>query len=62
VVQYLKQIDPDLLTGEAVPGGDLVFDDYDIEAEIRSLSNPGRAADGGYLIIQPTEALVVDRP
>src|SRR5437870_1375188 len=59
VVQYLKQIDPDLLDRvklyQAVTA---LFDEYDIEAEIRSLFKPRvELPTGGYLIIQPTEAL-----
>jgi len=35
-----------------------LFDEYDIEAEIRSLFKPRvELPTGGYLIIQPTEAL-----
>src|SRR5438128_11766736 len=59
VVQYLKQIDPDLL--ERVKSYDAetpLFDEYDIEAEIRNLFKARvELPTGGYLIIQPTEAL-----
>src|SRR5207249_12093624 len=60
VVQYLKQIDPELLDRvkqyQAEPP---LFDEYDIEAEIRSLFRPRVGLPtGGYRIIQPTEALV----
>jgi ribonuclease G len=60
VVQYLKQIDPDLLERVKLYEGETsLFDEYDIEAEIRSLFKPRvELPTGGYLIIQPTEALV----
>jgi ribonuclease G len=57
---YLKQIDPELLTrvnlgNEAVP----LFDKFDIENEIRDLFKARcDLPTGGYIIIQPTEALV----
>ena len=59
VVQYLKQIDPDLLDRVKLYQGETsLFDEYDIEAEIRSLFKPRvELPTGGYLIIQPTEAL-----
>jgi len=60
VEQYLKQIDPELLprvklyTAEAP-----LFDEYDVEAEIRNLFKQRvDLPTGGYLIIQPTEALI----
>jgi ribonuclease G len=60
IVEYLKGIAPELLDRiqlyeEHVP----LFDKYDIEPEIRDLFK--RRCDlpsGGYLIIEPTEALV----
>ena len=60
VVQYLKQIDPDLLDRVKLYEAETaLFDEYDIEAEIRSLFKPRvELPTGGYLIIQPTEALV----
>lgn len=57
---YLKQVDPELvdrvnLYGENVP----VFDKFDIENEIRDLFKARcDLPTGGYIIIQPTEALV----
>jgi ribonuclease G len=59
VVQYLKQIDPDLLDRVKLFQAETsLFDEYDIEAEIRSLFKPRvELPTGGYLIIQPTEAL-----
>jgi len=57
---YLKQVDPELLTRvnqyhETVP----VFDKFDIENEIRDLFKARcDLPTGGYIIIQPTEALV----
>ncbi len=60
VEQYLKQIDPELLPKvkqyhDETP----LFDAYDIEAEIRNLFKQRvDLPTGGYLIIQPTEALI----
>ena len=57
---YLKQVDPELqervnLYTEAVP----LFDKFDIENEIRDLFKARcELPTGGYIIIQPTEALV----
>jgi len=57
---YLKQVDPELqervnLDSEAVP----LFDKFDIENEIRDLFKARcELPTGGYIIIQPTEALV----
>jgi ribonuclease G len=57
---YLKQVDPELqervnLYSEAVP----LFDKFDIENEIRDLFKARcELPTGGYIIIQPTEALV----
>jgi ribonuclease G len=57
---YLKQVDPELqervqLYTEAVP----LFDKFDIENEIRDLFKARcDLPTGGYIIIQPTEALV----
>ena len=59
IAQYLKSIDPDLvervrLYGQETP----LFDEYDIEAEIRNLFKPRvDLPSGGYIILQPTEAL-----
>ncbi len=60
ITQYLEQIDPELLARvhfyeEATP----LFDHFKIEAEIRDLFKQRvELPTGGYLIIQPTEALV----
>ncbi|HKA58928.1 MAG TPA: Rne/Rng family ribonuclease, partial [Gemmatimonadales bacterium] len=60
IEQYLKQIDPELLPKvrqyqDEAP----LFDAYDIEAEIRNLFKQRvDLPTGGYLIIQPTEALI----
>ncbi len=57
---YLKQVDPELvgrvnLYNEPVP----LFDKFDIENEIRDLFKARcDLPTGGYIIIQPTEALV----
>jgi ribonuclease G len=59
IVQYLKQIDPELLGRVRLYGAETpLFDEYDIEAEIRGLFQPRvELPTGGSLIIQPTEAL-----
>ncbi|HVH68924.1 MAG TPA: Rne/Rng family ribonuclease [Gemmatimonadales bacterium] len=59
IVQYLKQIDPELLPRVKLYQAESpLFDEYDVEAEIRSLFKPRvELPTGGYLIIQPTEAL-----
>jgi len=60
ITQYLEQIDPELMErvhwyDESVP----LFDHFKIESEIRGLFTPRvDLPTGGYLIIQPTEALV----
>ena len=60
VEQYLESVDPDLMTRvhlyqEPTP----LFDKFDIESEIKSLFRARvDLPTGGYLIIQPTEALV----
>jgi ribonuclease G len=57
---YLKQIDPELLPRVKLYQDESpLFDEYDIEAEIRGLFRARvELPTGGYLIIQPTEALV----
>src|SRR5256884_6225177 len=59
VVQYLKQIDPDLIARVKLHAAEApLFDEYDVEAEVRKLFIPRvELPTGGYLIIQPTEAL-----
>jgi ribonuclease G len=60
IEQYLRQVDPDLegrvqLYNDPVP----LFDKFDIENEIRDLFKARcDLPTGGYIIIQPTEALV----
>ena len=60
IENYLAQVDPELqsrvtLYAESVP----LFDKFDIENEIRDLFKPRcDLPTGGYIIIQPTEALV----
>ena len=60
IEQYLKQIDPELMSrvhlyAEATP----LFDKFDIESEIRDLFKARvELPTGGSLIIQPTEALI----
>jgi ribonuclease G len=60
ITQYLEQIDPELLDrvhfhDEPVP----LFDHFKIEQEIRDLFKQRvELPTGGYVIIQPTEALV----
>src|SRR5438477_929542 len=59
VVQYLKQIDPDLISRVKLHVAEAsLFDEYDVDAEVRKLFIPRvELPTGGYLIIQPTEAL-----
>ncbi|OLE63787.1 MAG: hypothetical protein AUI36_09635, partial [Cyanobacteria bacterium 13_1_40CM_2_61_4] len=59
VETYLKQIDPDLLGRVKLYRDEApLFDEYDIEAEIRALFQPRvELPTGGYIVIQPTEAL-----
>jgi ribonuclease G len=59
IVQYLKQIDPELISRVKLYEGETpLFDAYDIETEIRNLFKPRvDLPTGGYLVIQPTEAL-----
>jgi ribonuclease G len=59
IVQYLKQIEPDLIARVHLFTGDgSLFDEYDVEDEIRNLFKPRvELPSGGHLIIQPTEAL-----
>ena len=60
IEQYLAQVDPELQSRvapytESIP----LFDKFDIENEIRDLFKPRcDLPTGGYIIIQPTEALV----
>jgi len=60
IEQYLKQIDPELLPKVKLHRDEApMFDAYDIEAEIRNLFKQRvDLPTGGYLIIQPTEALI----
>jgi ribonuclease G len=59
IEQYLRQIDPELLERvRSYHDETPLFDKYDIEAEIRGLFQQRvDLPTGGYLIIQPTEAL-----
>src|SRR2546429_5028542 len=60
VVQYLKQVDPDLIERVKLYEAETpLFDEYDVEAEIRALFKARvELPTGGYLIIQPTETLI----
>jgi ribonuclease G len=60
VEQYLKQIDPELLPKvKQYKDETPLFDAYDVEEEIRNLFKQRvELPTGGYLIIQPTEALI----
>lgn len=60
IEQYLGQIDPELLGRvQLYQQESPLFDEYDIEAEIRGLfAQRVDMPTGGYIIIQPTEALV----
>jgi len=59
IEQYLKQIDPDLLERVQLYKDETpLFDKYDVEAEIHGLFHQRvDLPTGGYVIIQPTEAL-----
>ncbi|HXV89936.1 MAG TPA: Rne/Rng family ribonuclease [Gemmatimonadales bacterium] len=59
IESYLKQVDPDLVQRvKQYEGPTSLFDEYDIEDEIRTLFQPRvELPTGGYIIIQPTEAL-----
>ena len=59
IAQYLKQIDPDLMQRVKLYTQESpLFDEYDVEAEIRTLFQPRvELPSGGSIIIQPTEAL-----
>jgi ribonuclease G len=60
IVQYLEMIDPELLERvHFYQDANPLFDTYRIETEIRDLFKPRvDLPTGGYVIIQPTEALV----
>ena len=60
IEQYLHSIDPALLDRVKLYQQETpLFDEYDIEAEIRGLfAQRVDLPTGGYIIIQPTEALV----
>ena len=60
IEQYLHSIDPSLLERvKLYQQENPLFDEYDIETEIRGLfSQRVDLPTGGYIIIQPTEALV----
>jgi ribonuclease G len=59
IQSYVKQIDPSLQGRvKLYQGNGSLFDEYDIEGEIRDLFKQRvDLPTGGYLIIQPTEAL-----
>jgi ribonuclease G len=59
VVQYLRQVEPDLIQRvKLYSGATALFDEYDVETEIRDLFKPRvELPSGGHIIIQPTEAL-----
>lgn len=60
ITQYLEQVDPELLARVHLYDDTLpLFDHFKVEQEIRDLFKPRvDLPTGGYLIIQPTEALV----
>jgi ribonuclease G len=60
IIQYLEQVDPELLARVHLYDDTLpLFDHFKVEQEIRDLFKPRvDLPTGGYLIIQPTEALV----
>ena len=60
ICQYLEMIDPELIERVHFYGDDApLFDTFRVEQEIRDLFKPRvDLPTGGYVIIQPTEALV----
>jgi ribonuclease G len=60
VRHYLDQVDPSLIERVRLYDADLpLFDSYEIEAEIHeAFQRKVPLASGGYIIIEPTEALV----
>jgi len=60
LMQYVKTFAPELHQPAEVVKGDLpIFDEFDIEAELKkTLDKRVWMKKGGYLIIEPTEALV----
>lgn len=60
VEQYLQQVDPELISRvQLYTDPQPLFDKFDIETEIRDLYKQRcELPTGGYIIIQPTEALV----
>jgi ribonuclease G len=60
IAQYLKQVDPELMSRvHLYKSRQPLFDKYDIEMEIRELFKQRcELPTGGSIIIQPTEALV----
>jgi ribonuclease G len=60
LVQYVKTFAPELRERIQLYKGDLpIFDEYDIESELKkTLDKRVWMKKGGYLIIEPTEALV----
>lgn len=59
ITTYLKQVDPELLDRvKLYHDATSLFDEYDIETEIRTLFQPRvELPTGGSIVIQPTEAL-----
>jgi ribonuclease G len=59
IATYLKQVDPSLLERVKLYDGQVpLFDEYDVEEELRTLFQPRvELPTGGSIIIQPTEAL-----
>lgn len=60
VEQYLQQVDPDLMSRvHFYDEGTPLFDRFEVESEVKALFRARvELPTGGYLIIQPTEALV----
>ncbi|MFQ5538223.1 MAG: ribonuclease E/G [Gemmatimonadota bacterium] len=60
IVKYVESVDPDLMSRVHFHGGKVpLFDKYGVEEEIQRAFRPRVGLkSGGYVIIQPTEALV----
>jgi len=60
VVNYVRSIDPDLLDRVHLHSGPVsLFDKYGVEEEIqKAFQRTVRLKSGGYVVIEPTEALV----
>ncbi|MEQ1856365.1 MAG: Rne/Rng family ribonuclease [Longimicrobiales bacterium] len=60
VREYVRSVDPDLLSRVHLHGGPVsLFDEFGVEEELqKAFQRTVRLKSGGYIIIEPTEALV----